>query len=862
MAAMPMLSPAILDNTQASYFDRRPDDRHGIGTFTVTEADLQAKLEDSRHTLGLLDRLSPALANPPPLDLFQTSMNDDSIESEVKLVSRLFPKASKSLALRFGEANWQRRYFLRSLRTRLRKEISSVHQMASTPGSNRQLSFASTQSLPRQHSSFRPVFPQHHRSILGRLNSRRTSFSDSGTNDSGFWSKADSRTAETATSVADADCERSSQLGVPPPPIPLEIGATFRCQHCGLLIVVGETCSELRQRWLEQSEGSGDGLFTTPSLATGSSAPSNPEADITLPTKLEVLTSADWVSHVFADIEPYICTWEHCGNGCRTYGSIMEWLKHELEAHRLTRVWHCQLCVESFSHSEGFVKHLTATHDTSPEQAWTLLGFSERLSVDPPNLGCTLCGFPCTSVGSYRTHVSGHLEQLALSSIDADGKLEDEAPMSPKPQPASADYARLEEFVFSQSKFYPNTVFQQHSTSDGAAINTAKASNQKQSKRPAMQVRGLSYTFMSKARKQRAGEGDNGASVATTPSGAFPTRPKTIRTNAPPRNSDFIGRITDMDTIHRELSRPGTVCVLSGVGGLGKSALAAEYTYRFEVAFTHIFWVQAETPMVCADTFTQIAVTATRLTSTEISSTNEQRLVSLSQEFLETSRDRWLMVLDNVDEKLDLRRFLPLNMATASGSVLITTNKDDIGLAGLPFSVTQINLAALTLEESRRLLLSATPDWRGSDAQHHPEYKLAGQIAKRAERLPLALSLIAGYVIVSQCTLADFVDLWNERRSNVRSSSHPALDTSSNADDTMEALWDIGLREVTSDARKLLNILAFLDPDYIQKELLVGQHEDPMLELLHVSEAGRLVELTFAFRCPLVSLTFRTGSGG
>ena len=55
----------------------------------------------------------------------------------------------------------------------------------------------------------------------------------------------------------------------------------------------------------------------------------------------------------------------------------------------------------------------------------------------------------------------------------------------------------------------------------------------------------------------------------------------------------------------------------------------------------------------------------------------------------------------------------------------------------------------------------------------------------------------------------------------------------------MESLWDIGLREVTSDARKLLNILAFLDPDHIQKNLLVGAHEDPALELLHSSEAAR-----------------------
>jgi hypothetical protein len=39
-----------------------------------------------------------------------------------------------------------------------------------------------------------------------------------------------------------------------------------------------------------------------------------------------------------------------------------------------------------------------------------------------------------------------------------------------------------------------------------------------------------------------------------------------------------------------------------------------------------------------------------------------------------------------------------------------------------------------------------------------------------------------------------------------------------------------------------LNILAFLDPDNIQKEMLVDEHEDPILEMLHSAEAGRYVQ--------------------
>jgi hypothetical protein len=777
------------------------------------------------------------------MNLFYAEDRDGGMETDIHLARRMFPMASDLLACRLGKANWQRRLFLRSLRARLRREKSPAHQMAITPGSTRQFRLISPQGLPEGQIRFHPKLP-HHRSVLGRFNSRGTSVSDSTANTSNFWSKSGSLTAETAVSVAESDSHgKTSQLTVPAPPVALEDGATFRCQYCCLDIVVGETCAQLRRRWLDQTEGT---------RADTGNISLNSEADLGLPTSPELLTSADWVAHVFADIEPYICTSEPCYHATRIYGSIADWLKHELYVHRLARIWTCQLCHENFGHNGAFEAHLVAAHRVHPEQASALSNFCERFTGDPPDLDCALCALKCTSTDSFRTHVAGHLEQLALCSIEVDEKADEEIPASPIHQPASADYARLEEFVFSQSQYYSPDVFREHATdaaqrqasgqnifSQWSRSEAGKLTRIEESKRPPMPGRGPSYSFLSNARKQRARELGAEEEPHTPPVGASSTPRETVRTNPPPRNADFIGRIGDMDNVYRELSRPGNICVLSGIGGLGKSALAAEYTYRFAVAYSYIFWVQAETPMICADTYAQIAITTAAQKGISLPSFDEQRLAGLSQEFLEQTTDRWLLVFDNVDQKLDLRRFLPIDMVRTTGSVLITTNRADIGLANSPFTFTQVNLGTLTLEESRRLLLSVTPGPHHQDAESHPEYRLAGEIAKRAERLPLALSLIAGYVMVSHCTLADFVDLWNERRKNIRKSSQTSKGHISETDEAMETLWDIGLREVTSDARKLLNILAFLDPDHIQKDLLVGPHEDPMLEMLHVSEAGR-----------------------
>ncbi|KIW98283.1 uncharacterized protein Z519_01867 [Cladophialophora bantiana CBS 173.52] len=60
----------------------------------------------------------------------------------------------------------------------------------------------------------------------------------------------------------------------------------------------------------------------------------------------------------------------------------------------------------------------------------------------------------------------------------------------------------------------------------------------------------------------------------------------------------------------------------------------------------------------------------------------------------------------------------------------------------------------------------------------------------------------------------------------------------------MEVVLNIGLREVETEACQLLNILAFFDNDNIHMDLLVGPHEDPLLEMLHLYSPMRWNRMT------------------
>lgn len=644
-----------------------------------------------------------------------------------------------------------------------------------------------------------------------------------------------------ATSIDEMDEDRQAmkwaRFAVPKPPVPLQTGEGFLCAYCLHDVLVGE----------------------------------------------DVTSIEDWEDHVFMDLEPYLCTWDDCKRADKTFPTREAWFRHELDSHRIPKVWFCQSCKMEFAESEELEVHLKETHDEtlSPEQLKLMAGMCERYSQKP--LGtqpCALCGTHCEDAEVLKDHVGVHMEQLALTSISSDDGLDEDDTNSTQPTSYVQSTAmelkkeRLDEFLLdvrqlafanaSNGTEIPHNI---STDSDPGFLGDSDDEAQpkpaiqaleplsvpERPRRPPMRRNGESYfakveNFLD---QQALEDLHTIASTLASPAEEFIQNPfsfenmqqvlkqtevpRTIRTMPPPRNDVFVGRETDLAKLYKELSVSGHTCILCGSAGLGKSATAIEYTYQFEQAYSYIFWVQAETPVGCADSYGLIASQVV-LREGEVVQ-DQDRLIMLSREFLEKSDKRWLLVFDNVDDLSDVQQYLPSNLLDTNGSILVTTRKMEGWTLTVPSNYARIQLEVLTLEDSRRLLLSSrNVDYK--DMATHPEYKLAGEIANYAERLPLALSHIAGYIQVSGCSLKDFVELWNERRKHT-TLHPPTKGAMTKTDKALEIVWNIGLREVTIDARELLNILAFLDSDTIQKDLLVGEHSEPALEILHSSEAFR-----------------------
>lgn len=687
-----------------------------------------------------------------------------------------------------------------------------------------------------------------------------SSYTGGGSIEDGIFSRQDYFSSRAGTSISGSDHMLDvKHYEVPDPPVKLKSGSVFDCSYCGQEIIFG----------------------------------------------LQVASNDEWNAHVLLDLEPYLCTFDDCLRGQRSFRNQEDWWQHELINHRLKKIWVCQSCNHVFDKAKGIESHLKETHKLSedPEQLALMVSVCEKYSENGQEYqSCDLCGSSPGTTKALRDHMADHMQQLALSCIEAVW-----GPVlgsSKREEGLSEEQTKLEflnKFVVEQrGLFWRPTRETKEEDSGGSNVAFAEDSDDeiisqkfnfpvaeeiasKPMQRPGMGRRGNSWmkkinSFLETQPKDQQiteqslpfaavslenqplpssdfGNDQEGPPfcppkrVMTDQEIAVVTRPHCLRTRPPPRNKDFVGRDSDFLKLHTALSTGGASVILSGIGGIGKTDTAIEYTYRFDSEYSYIFWVSAETPIACADSY---SVIATEFIITEDNSAyGQDRLISLGREFLEQTDKKWLLVFDNACSWSNLQVYIPLHLQHTSGSILITARAPDLAYVPESFDCLFFEMNPLTLEESRLFLLkSMSPDLKIEEVQKHPEYSLAGAVATEAAGLPLALSHIAGYIQVSACTLTDFVQLWNERRRHKNLKVPSTEPSSASTNKTLERVWNIGLREVTMDARELLNILAFLDCDHIQRQLLVGDHEQPSLEFLHSDQSFRYISCSSYGRHP------------
>jgi hypothetical protein len=311
----------------------------------------------------------------------------------------------------------------------------------------------------------------------------------------------------------------------------------------------------------------------------------------------------------------------------------------------------------------------------------------------------------------------------------------------------------------------------------------------------------------------------------------------------PPANPNFTGRDAELGQLARDLAAGSRVMVHSvrGMGGIGKTQLAAEYAHVHNRDYDLVWWIAAEEAAAIPDQFTALATQLGLDPAAEPDALQAQLHGQLR------TVPGWLLVFDNADTTASIQPWLPPGPMPAGipGHVIVTTRRGGFAALGHVMDLDVIDLA-----DAVRLLRSRVPDLG---------QEIGEQIAEELGQLPLALEQAAAYLDISQMPGPQYLELLRTRAAEL----HQRGTVTARQDTTIATLWDISLQRITTHNRaavQLLDICAYLAPEPIPLDLFTT---DPDL-LPHPLSAAAADPLTLADTIAVLtdySLAKRTPTG-
>jgi Tetratricopeptide repeat/NB-ARC domain len=284
----------------------------------------------------------------------------------------------------------------------------------------------------------------------------------------------------------------------------------------------------------------------------------------------------------------------------------------------------------------------------------------------------------------------------------------------------------------------------------------------------------------------------------------------------PSRNLNFTGRLAELETLRANLifrGRPShPVQVISGMGGVGKTEIAAEYIHLHRDSYDIIWWIRAEHHDRIRDALVSLGE---RLELQLAISGGRDRAITAVLEALEGDvRPNWLLVYDNVAEPLNLRQYLPT--CSPNGHVIITSRlptwpgyieADSIEV--LPFSEDE----AVSFLRRRVSALGADRTLRERDDEELNHQ--ARRLAEALGHLPIAIEHAAAYLAETGRSVDDYLSQFSHDAHQLLSEQVPDLP------EAVSRTWTISIPLLTDDARHLFNLCAFFSPEPISCELLL-----------------------------------------
>ena len=244
---------------------------------------------------------------------------------------------------------------------------------------------------------------------------------------------------------------------------------------------------------------------------------------------------------------------------------------------------------------------------------------------------------------------------------------------------------------------------------------------------------------------------------------------------------------------------------LYGLGGIGKTRAVVEYAWAFQVEYTALLFVIADTPEALQR---NLAALAGLLDLPEQAEKEEGARLRVVLDWFRANPG-WLLIFDNIDTPQPLAEAEQLTGQLAGGHVVITSR-----LANFPADVDPLEVDVLDGGDAADFLLERTARQRRPAAD---DKAIARELAVDLGGLALALEHAGAYIVRHRASFRRYRELWQGSRDKVISWSDPAVTHYPRA---IAATWQTSVPQLADPARRLLERLAWLAPEPVPEFLL------------------------------------------
>ena len=260
----------------------------------------------------------------------------------------------------------------------------------------------------------------------------------------------------------------------------------------------------------------------------------------------------------------------------------------------------------------------------------------------------------------------------------------------------------------------------------------------------------------------------------------------------PTRNPFFVGRTDVLEQID-DLLRYGkdredavAIASLQGMGGIGKTQIAIEYSHRCARHYGIVWWIDGDSPDLIEQGLTNLA--------DELSLTASSPERSIEKLWSELSRRTdWLLIYDNIDSPASLTNLRP----PTGGNWLVTTRNPAIERFARMIEVREFQR-----QESVALLEQRVPALTGVEAS---------RVAEALGDLPLAVEQAGYYLRDTGYSADEYVPILLQRPSRA-GLSDATIDRYPGLVQVVEASI-LRLEEAQPDVARALKVIAVLAPE-------------------------------------------------